>query len=211
MTWDWLAEFSIRCIVAGRILDVAGFIFDSADSVAAAISKYKAQASGGPNFAYAWCTMKIRPEDCEGLDLSSWKVAFNGAEPVRAEVMERFAEKFAPYGFNPDSFYPCYGMAETTLIVTGGDRNEPPIVRPFNKNDLVEHRVVPVTKDHQDATSIGWHAGRSWKKKRFSSFIRKIAGRCRTTKLAKSGSTVPAAGWVIGTVRRRPMKHFMPG
>lgn len=119
-----------------------------------AISKYKAQASGGPNFAYAWCTMKIRPEDCEGLDLSHWKVAFNGAEPVRAEVMERFGEKFAPYGFNPDSFYPCYGMAETTLIVTGGDRNEPPIVRPFNKHEIVQHRVVPIAKDHEDARQL---------------------------------------------------------
>ncbi len=119
-----------------------------------AISKYKAQASGGPNFAYAWCTMKIRPEDCKGLDLSHWKVAFNGAEPVRAEVMERFAEKFAPFGFNPDSFYPCYGMAETTLIVTGGDRNEPPIVRPFNKHDLVQHHVVPVDKNHDDARQL---------------------------------------------------------
>ena len=119
-----------------------------------AISKYRAQASGGPNFAYAWCTMKITPEDCEGLDLSSWKVAFNGAEPVNAEVMERFSEKFAPYGFDHSAFYPCYGMAETTLIVTGGCRNEPPIVRPFNKHDLVQHRVVPIEKDHGDARQL---------------------------------------------------------
>lgn len=119
-----------------------------------AISRFKSRASGGPNFAYAWCTMKINPEDCEGLDLSSWEVAFNGAEPVSAEVMDRFAEKFAPYGFNPSSFYPCYGMAETTLIVTGGSSVEPPIVRPFNKHDLVEHRVVPIEKDHKDARKL---------------------------------------------------------
>ncbi|MFT5299538.1 MAG: 8-amino-7-oxononanoate synthase/acyl carrier protein [Mariniblastus sp.] len=118
-----------------------------------AISRFKSTASGGPNFAYAWCTMKINEEDCEGLDLSNWKVAFNGAEPVSAEVMDRFTEKFSPYGFNHSAFYPCYGMAETTLIVTGGAM-ESPIVRPFNKHDLVEHRVVAVDESHADARML---------------------------------------------------------
>ena len=116
-----------------------------------AISRFKSTASGGPNFAYAWCTMKIKEEECEGLDLSHWEVAFNGAEPVRADVMERFTQKFSPYGFTPKTFYPCYGMAETTLIVTGGSKDEVPIVRPFNKHDLVEHRVVPTASDDKDA------------------------------------------------------------
>lgn len=119
-----------------------------------AISKYKSIASGGPNFAYAWCTMKINEEDCEGLDLSHWKVAFNGAEPVSAAVMERFSEKFAPYGFNPEAFYPCYGMAETTLIVTGGSDEEAPIVRPFDKYELVEHRVLRVDENHENARRL---------------------------------------------------------
>lgn len=119
-----------------------------------AISKYKSIASGGPNFAYAWCTMKINDEDCEGLDLSNWKVAFNGAEPVSAAVMERFTEKFAPYGFSPEAFYPCYGMAETTLIVTGGSDEEAPIVRPFDKYELVEHRVLPIDGNHENARKL---------------------------------------------------------
>jgi len=119
-----------------------------------AISKYKSIASGGPNFAYAWCTMKINEEDCEGLDLSNWKVAFNGAEPVSAAVMERFTEKFAPYGFSPEAFYPCYGMAETTLIVTGGSDEEAPIVRPFDKYELVEHRVRRIDENHENARSL---------------------------------------------------------
>ncbi len=119
-----------------------------------AISKYKSIASGGPNFAYAWCTMKINEEDCEGLDLSNWKVAFNGAEPVSAAVMERFTEKFAPYGFSPDAFYPCYGMAETTLIVTGGSNEEAPIVRPFDKYELVEHRVRRIDESHENARRL---------------------------------------------------------
>jgi 8-amino-7-oxononanoate synthase len=119
-----------------------------------AISDYGSRASGGPNFAYAWCTMKINDEDCEGLDLSSWKVAFNGAEPVSAAVMERFTEKFAPYGFSPEAFYPCYGMAETTLIVTGGSDEEAPIVRPFDKYELVEHRVLRVDENHENARKL---------------------------------------------------------
>ena len=119
-----------------------------------AITKHRAWVSGGPNFAYAWCTMKITPEDCEGLDLSSWKLAFNGAEPVREDVMRQFAEKFEPYGFEYKSFYPCYGMAETTLIVTGGDHKKPPVVRPFDKNQIVQHAVVRVDKDDANAKML---------------------------------------------------------
>ena len=119
-----------------------------------AISRFDVAVSGGPNFAYAWCTQKISEEECEGLDLSRWDLAFNGAEPVRADVMEAFSKKFAPYGFRPHVHYPCYGMAETTLIVTGGKRNEPPVVRSFNKHDLVEHRVVSVADDDDNARAL---------------------------------------------------------
>ena len=64
-------------------------------------------------------------ESGAGLDLSSWRVAFNGAEPVRAETLERFAEAFAPCGFRREAFYPCYGLAEATLFVTGGEPGRP--------------------------------------------------------------------------------------
>lgn len=85
-----------------------------------AISDYQATTSGGPNFAYDLCVDKITPEQRKQLDLSSWEVAFNGAEPVRAETIERFSATFADCGFRRSAFYPCYGMAETTLIVSGG-------------------------------------------------------------------------------------------
>ena len=119
-----------------------------------AISKYKTFASGGPNFAYAWCTMKITPEDCAGLDLSKWRVAFNGAEPVRAEVMRQFADKFEPFGFEHKAFFPCYGMAETTLVVTGGGPEQAPIVRNFNKHELVHHRVERVSADDENSKAL---------------------------------------------------------
>ena len=84
-----------------------------------AIDRFSATASGGPNFAYELCARKCRPDQAEQLDLSSWRVAFNGAEPIRPETLERFAATFAPSGFRPDAFLPCYGLAEATLIVSG--------------------------------------------------------------------------------------------
>ncbi|MGC4002922.1 MAG: AMP-binding protein [Pirellulales bacterium] len=86
------------------------------------ISKYRATISGGPNFAFDLCVNKISPEQRDELDLSTWALAFNGAEPVREETIERFSRYFAPCGFKREAFYPCYGMAENTLIVSGGYR-----------------------------------------------------------------------------------------
>ncbi|MBX2866033.1 MAG: fatty acyl-AMP ligase [Leptolyngbyaceae cyanobacterium MAG.088] len=87
-----------------------------------AVSKYGATTSGGPNFAYDLAVKKAKPEKLEGLDLSSWEVAFTGAEPVRAETLDRFTDTFAPYGFRREAFFPCYGMAESTLIISGGPK-----------------------------------------------------------------------------------------
>ncbi|HEX4603312.1 MAG TPA: fatty acyl-AMP ligase, partial [Candidatus Angelobacter sp.] len=84
-----------------------------------AISRYRATTSGGPNFAYDLCTRKVHLSEEEKLDLSSWTVAFNGAEPVRSETMRRFARRFANAGFRPEAFAPCYGLAEATLLVSG--------------------------------------------------------------------------------------------
>jgi amino acid adenylation domain-containing protein/non-ribosomal peptide synthase protein (TIGR01720 family) len=84
------------------------------------ISRYAATHSGGPNFAYDYCLRKIAPDQALGLDLSSWQIAFNGAEPVRADTLERFADTFAPYGFRREAFYPAFGLAEAGLKVSGG-------------------------------------------------------------------------------------------
>ncbi|MFF7236647.1 AMP-binding protein [Streptomyces collinus] len=86
-----------------------------------AVSRYRPHTSGGPNFAYELCLKHAGPDLLDRLDLSSWKVAFNGAEPVRAATLRRFADTFAPAGFRRESLYPCYGLAEATLMVTGGD------------------------------------------------------------------------------------------
>ena len=102
-----------------------------------AISHYKATTSGAPNFAYELCVNKITNEQRETLDLSSWDVAFNGAEPVRAETLERFANAFEPYGFRREAFYPCYGMAETTLIISGGFKAALPVLKTVQGEALV--------------------------------------------------------------------------
>lgn len=84
-----------------------------------AMSQYKASISGAPSFGYDLCVEKIRQEDCEGLDLSNWKVAYCGSEMVRPDMLRDFGQKFAPYGFNLKAFYPCYGMAEASLMISG--------------------------------------------------------------------------------------------
>src|SRR2546423_2126189 len=83
-----------------------------------AISRYRITTSGGPNFAYDLCVRKITAEQRTKLDLSRWTVAFSGAEPVRAETIERFVEMFEPCGVRREAFYPCYGLAEATLLVS---------------------------------------------------------------------------------------------
>ncbi len=80
-----------------------------------AISRYKATASGGPNFAFDLCVQRIPAEQRETLDLSSWNLAFSGAEPVRPETIQRFSRAFAPCGFRQEAFFPCYGLAEGTF------------------------------------------------------------------------------------------------
>ena len=85
-----------------------------------AITRYKATVSGGPNFAYDLCLRRITPEERKTLDLSTWSLAFNGAEPIRPETIAEFTRTFAQCGFQPEAFYPCYGLAEATLMVTGG-------------------------------------------------------------------------------------------
>ena len=94
-----------------------------------AISTFRGTASGGPDLAYEMCVSRTTPADRAGLDLSSWRVAYDGSEPVRAATIERFTTAFAEYGFAPSAFCACYGLAEATLYVAGGIEATPPRVR----------------------------------------------------------------------------------
>jgi acyl-CoA synthetase (AMP-forming)/AMP-acid ligase II len=112
-----------------------------------AISKYQVSTSGGPNFAYDLCVRKITDEQCNQLDLSHWQVAFTGAEPIRAETLDRFTARFAPCGFRPTAWMPCYGMAEATLMISSGIRNNIPILKTVNATALSQNLVSPTNSD----------------------------------------------------------------
>ncbi|MDJ0682775.1 MAG: fatty acyl-AMP ligase, partial [Xenococcaceae cyanobacterium MO_167.B52] len=112
-----------------------------------AISKYRATTSGAPNFAYDLCVSQISEAQRETLDLSCWELAFSGAEPVRADTIKQFSEYFGTCGFRRKVFYPCYGMAESTLIITGGSKQEAPIFRNFQKQSLEENQAVISSTD----------------------------------------------------------------
>ena len=119
-----------------------------------AISTYRATTSGGPNFAYDLCTRKISPEERTTLDLSSWRVAFNGAEPIRASTLDEFSDAFASCGFRREAFFPCYGLAEASLLVSGGPADLPPAVFSVDRSALDQHRIVPVSVKARDTHKL---------------------------------------------------------
>lgn len=106
-----------------------------------AISRHRATVSGAPNFAFQLCVERVRNAQLEELDLSSWRVAFCGAEPVRLSTMSAFSERFAPVGFSAEALYPCYGLAEATLLITGGGRGDGAQAHCFSAEMLAQGRA----------------------------------------------------------------------
>lgn len=101
-----------------------------------AISVHGATISGGPNFAYELCVRRISTAEREGLDLRRWRLAFNGAEPIRQSTLDAFHEMFALTGFDADAFRPCYGLAEATLLVATGRGASTSCGRPAPGTDI---------------------------------------------------------------------------
>lgn len=126
-----------------------------------AISRFKATTSGGPNFAYDLCIRKVTPEHRENLDLSSWEVAFTGAEPVRAETLNQFVELFSPCGFRQTAFHPCYGMAETTLMVSGSVKSVSPVLHTVSSTALEQNQII-TTPEQKEGTRTLVGCGKSW-------------------------------------------------
>jgi 8-amino-7-oxononanoate synthase len=118
------------------------------------VSQSGSTISGGPNFAYDLCAEKVTPEQKTTLDLSHWTLAFNGAEPVRAETIDRFTAAFAECGFRREAFYPCYGLAEATLIVAGGFKQNPPIIHSFDIAGLEKNLVVKTEPDAEGSRKL---------------------------------------------------------
>lgn len=121
------------------------------------IDRYRAEVASAPNFAFDLCVTRFDAGQMDGIDLSCWKLALNGAEPVRADTIARFRETFVRYGFAAGTMYPGYGLAEATLLVAGGQRGAEPIVRRVCRSALQNGEiVVPATaSDVQILVSCG--------------------------------------------------------
>ncbi|RST53506.1 non-ribosomal peptide synthetase [Variovorax sp. DXTD-1] len=107
------------------------------------ISRHRATLSGGPDFAYRLCLERVKDAQLAQLDLSSWRVAYTGAEPVRADTEVEFISRFAPAGFDAAAVYPCYGLAEATLFVTGGHRGGGLVAPTFSAAGLASGAGIP--------------------------------------------------------------------
>lgn len=127
-----------------------------------AISRYKATTTGGaPNFAFDLCVSRITQEQKEELDLSSWTFALVGSDTVRHATLDRFCEAFSAAGFRRETFYPAYGLAEATLIVSGGFKDAAPIYLSVDSEALKDHRVVAVPAGHANS-QILVGCGQTW-------------------------------------------------
>lgn len=162
---SWLPPYHdmglIGCILQPIYLGIEIYLMSPVDFLQKplrwlqAISRYQVTTSGGPNFAYDLCVRKIKPSQLNSLDLSTWKLAFTGAEPIRAKTLDKFAAKFAPCGFRREAFYPCYGMAETTLIVTGGLKSAPPVIYNVQSEALEQNQVIPARDTGEIRSLVG--------------------------------------------------------
>ncbi|MFN0063756.1 MAG: SDR family NAD(P)-dependent oxidoreductase [Myxococcaceae bacterium] len=166
---NWVPTFHDQGLIYGVIEPVfAGFTAVHMPSGAfvekpvrwlRAISRYRATHAGGPNFTYDLCVRRTTPTECEGLDLRGWTNAYNAAEPVRASTLDRFGQAFGPFGFSPDAFQACYGLAEATLRVAASPLGARPRAVAFDASALEAGRAVALTPggDGQRQTVLVGH------------------------------------------------------
>jgi acyl-CoA synthetase (AMP-forming)/AMP-acid ligase II len=161
-----------------------------------AIHDYRAEVAGCPNFGFDLCVSKFRPAALEGIDLSNWRVAFNAAEPVRADTLRTFAKVFSPYGFDASAFYPLYGMAEATLLVSGGRRGEGASIATVSRSELQASRVASPL-DPSDAVQIVG-CGRALEKEKIAIVDPNTRRRCADSEIGEiwvHGANVAQGYW----------------
>src|SRR5882757_4434704 len=120
-----------------------------------AIHDYRAEVGCSPNFGYDLCVSRYRADHMDGVDLSCWKIALNGAEPVHAETIDRFTKTFAGHGFHACAAFPAYGMAEATLLISGGSRGAGHVTRNVSRSALQLHTVAEPTDPADAQTLVG--------------------------------------------------------
>jgi acyl-CoA synthetase (AMP-forming)/AMP-acid ligase II len=120
-----------------------------------AIHGYRAEVASGPNFAFDLCINRYNADEMANIDLSGWRIALNGAETVRADTIERFSATFAPHGFDARAVWPGYGMAEATLLVSGGPPGRRAQIRSVSASGLQQHRARPPTEPEDARRVVG--------------------------------------------------------
>jgi len=176
-----------------------------------AISKYQATTSGAPNFAYELLCDRIKDEQLAKLDLSSWEVAFCGAEPVQKETIARFSRKFAPCGFQPSAFYPCYGMAEATLLITGGSKELAPIIKQLDKVALEQNKVV-ICNENQKAVTEIISSGYPWLDGKIAIADTLTLTKCAADRIGEiwvSSSSVGKGYWKMPEVTEKTFQAYL--
>ncbi len=156
-----------------------------------AITRYRATHSQAPNFAYDLCARRISPEQCEGLDLSSWRAAGNAAELINPKVLDAFTARFGPYGFRRSAFCPGYGLAEAILILSSSPEDEDPVVVQLEAEALEEHRIVEAGQG-PDRTEPWSAAAGSSPRRGWSSSIPDTRQRCAADEVGEIWVDDPA-------------------
>ncbi len=177
-----------------------------------AISRYRGTTSGGPNFAYELCLRKITAEQRATLRLDSWTVAYNGAEPVREETMVRFAEAFAACGFRREAFYPCYGLAEGTLFVTGGAAGTWPSTTAVEPTALERGRVEPAEEGSGSRRLVS--NGSPWQEQQVAIVDPETLRRCPLDQVGEiwvSGASVAQGYWERSEVTEQVFRARIAG
>jgi len=120
-----------------------------------AISRYRATVSPAPNFAYGLCVTKVRDAELDGVDLSSWRVALNGAEAVSARTLRAFAERFRPWGLRPEALTPVYGLSEAALAVAFSDMERPFSTERFARASIEPGESAAPDPEGRELVSVG--------------------------------------------------------
>ena len=179
-----------------------------------AISRYRADISGGPNFAFDRCC-RITADERATLDLSSWTCAFTGAEPVRAATLQRFTRTFEPCGFRGEAFYPCYGLAEATLLAACGSRHAAPAIKTLRSDSLEQGLAVDASEgDQSDRVRHVVGSGRSLDDQRITIVDRETSRELHPRQVGEvwvSGPSVARGYWNQPEETRRTFRAQISG
>lgn len=177
-----------------------------------AISNYRGTISGGPNFAYDLLSRQVTKAQKQHLDLSNWELAFTGAEPIRQQTLQQFFHNFADCGFRYSAFYPCYGMAEATLLITGGLKNEPPVIKYVQEKALEQNRVVLSQTAKSGYRSVV-SCGRAWLDEKIVIVEPHSLVPCASDRIGEiwvTGSGVAKGYWQQEELTRQTFQAYLP-